>query len=241
MLLTAATLGLAFGSAQAASTIGVNFGASSASTTIGAADSAGVVSAVNWNNLSGLTGSIAVNNNDNTQTANVAWTVSEQWTMAGTAPAANPGSGTLMNGFFSNNGGIGSPQTITISSIPYATYDLYIYSSHDRTGRTVTTFSEQAAAFAATTIAENVTTAAIGADPFVFNAVTAGTSGTGNYVKFSGLTASQLDIDFISGSAVTADQDRTGFSGFQIVQIPEPSAALLGAFGLLGLLRRRRA
>ncbi|MGL4400195.1 MAG: MYXO-CTERM sorting domain-containing protein, partial [Luteolibacter sp.] len=32
----------------------------------------------------------------------------------------------------------------------------------------------------------------------------------------------------------------TGTSGYQLAFVPEPSAALLGAVGLLGLLRRRR-
>ena len=36
----------------------------------------------------------------------------------------------------------------------------------------------------------------------------------------------------------TSTYSATGTSGFQLV--PEPSAALLGALGALGLLRRRR-
>ncbi len=34
---------------------------------------------------------------------------------------------------------------------------------------------------------------------------------------------------------------RIGFSGFQLISVPEPTSALLGGLGLLALLRRRRA
>jgi hypothetical protein len=237
---TLLALAVMTGATNAAGIIAGSFGAGGS---IGATDSAGFVPSDDWNNLSGLSGAaIALNDDDGAASGStVTWTVSEEWTVGGTPPVADPGSGTLMNGFFSNNTGAGSPQLITVSSIPYAIYDLYIYSSHDRTtGRTITTFSEQGGAFASTTISEDVDGAAVGADPFVFNAVTAGTSGTGNYVKFSGLTAGTLDIDFVTGNGDAGNQDRTGFAGFQIVQVPEPSTALLGGLGMLALLRRRR-
>lgn len=38
----------------------------------------------------------------------------------------------------------------------------------------------------------------------------------------------------------TSTYSATGTSGFQLAFVPEPSAALLGAIGALGLLRRRR-
>lgn len=38
----------------------------------------------------------------------------------------------------------------------------------------------------------------------------------------------------------TSVYSATGTSGFQLASVPEPSAALLGAIGALGLLRRRR-
>lgn len=40
--------------------------------------------------------------------------------------------------------------------------------------------------------------------------------------------------------AGTSEDSATGTSGLQLKSIPEPSAALLGAIGALGLLRRRR-
>jgi hypothetical protein len=42
------------------------------------------------------------------------------------------------------------------------------------------------------------------------------------------------------GDVKTASTDASVTAGWQLVAIPEPSAALLGVFGALGLLRRRR-
>jgi hypothetical protein len=39
---------------------------------------------------------------------------------------------------------------------------------------------------------------------------------------------------------LTAASGGQPISGFQLAAVPEPSAALLGALGALGLLRRRR-
>lgn len=50
------------------------------------------------------------------------------------------------------------------------------------------------------------------------------------------LTSATL-TDLGQGTSVYA---ATGTSGFQLASVPEPSAALLGALGALGLLRRRR-
>jgi hypothetical protein len=52
------------------------------------------------------------------------------------------------------------------------------------------------------------------------------------------LTSATL-TDLGQGTSVYA---ATGTSGFQLasIPVPEPSAALLGALGALGLLRRRR-
>ncbi len=48
-----------------------------------------------------------------------------------------------------------------------------------------------------------------------------------------------ISFDFASGASATANI--VDLKALSITQIPEPSAALLGGLGLLGLLRRRRA
>jgi hypothetical protein len=63
---------------------------------------------------------------------------------------------------------------------------------------------------------------------------------------YKGNTVPSLGSVVINSGAVTdlgqgtSVYSATGTSGFQLASIPEPSAALLGALGALGLLRRRR-
>lgn len=63
----------------------------------------------------------------------------------------------------------------------------------------------------------------------------------GNYAKFGSalapLTGDSITFAIPSGSVQSAN---AGIGGVQLVSVPEPTAALLGPLGLLGLLRRRR-
>ncbi len=65
---------------------------------------------------------------------------------------------------------------------------------------------------------------------------------TGSYARFTGTeSSSSLKVTFrYAGGAAPADG--VGISGVQLVYepIPEPSAMLMGALGLLGLANRRR-
>ncbi len=47
-------------------------------------------------------------------------------------------------------------------------------------------------------------------------------------------------VTFVAKGATGSGFDTVGASGANLNLVPEPSAALLGAFGVLGLLRRRR-
>ena len=59
-----------------------------------------------------------------------------------------------------------------------------------------------------------------------------------NYVKYASLAADGTGT--INGTW-TVGANYSSFAGFQVVAVPEPSAALLGGLGMLCLLRRRRA
>lgn len=60
------------------------------------------------------------------------------------------------------------------------------------------------------------------------------------YSASSNLTATQLGASgFFSGTGTASDTGSTAVYSAQLHVIPEPSSTLLGAFGLLGFLRRR--
>ena len=74
---------------------------------------------------------------------------------------------------------------------------------------------------------------------FSMSATDAG--GTTTYYSTSNpTTATQVGGGFFTGSGLAADTGSTAIRGASFAVIPEPSAALLGAIGALGLLRRRR-
>lgn len=135
----------------------------------------------------------------------------------------------LLNGYLNN--GNGGNVTISLSSIPYAQYDIIVYLSSDTAGRTGTVnvgsttydFSTMGPAEISDVNATLIQTTD-----------TAGTDPSADYAIFSGLT----------GSAQTITTDIPaygGIAGFQIVETPEPNAmALAGLGGLLTWFRRRR-
>ena len=223
--------------AQGAS-IGLNLGVGRANTSLAASDVAGVVPQSNWNNLSGTSnaGPVVLNGDSGTPSgAPVAWSVQEAWSVAGTTGGAD---GTLLNGFFSEN--TGDDSSITISNIPYPVYDLYIYVSHDRNFEDVILREAggQFADFTATEDNTDVTAASV-----TYSQQTTSGSGSGNYVKFTNLTNSTLDLQLLTvdaGGAAGGSIDRNAISAIQLVQVPEPSSSLMGLLGGFALLARRR-
>lgn len=223
--------------AASAATIGVSFGGdNNGGTTSGAtglldpADTAGVVSQANWTNALGTGGTATdvLNGSGAASTLDVSWGSGESWNWN---TATNTSDGKLLDGWISTNT-IGQASTLDITEIPYAQYDLYLYSGHDRATGAIFTITEAGSAFASTTLSENVDAAALAAAPFTY---VDGTNGTGNYALWSGLSASTLNISMIS------DTNRMALSGFQIVEVPEPSSTiLLGLSGLALFFRRRK-
>jgi hypothetical protein len=205
----------------------------------GASQYAGIVSAPWWNN----TWSPANNGNYNAVGASVTW--SNLFDSAGVATALSVtgtsfadgwwnyysvlGSGVvpdvdgtynnlLLNGY-NNNGA----DNLTLSDIPYAQYDLYVYFNSDTAGRagTVTvgstTYDYSTLGSAANSGANAV---------FTQTTSTGGANPGADYAVFSGLTGSSQTINTVVPSW-------GGVCGFQIVAVPEPGVTAL--FGLAGL------
>lgn len=111
---------------------------------------------------------------------------------------------------------------ITISGLAGATIDLYIYAASGSATGQGSTFT-----FGSTALS---TTDTAGVETGYTNGV--------NYVKFSGLVADSSGN--ISGTWMRRVATYGVINGFQIMVVPEPSTVLLGALGLLALMRRRR-
>jgi hypothetical protein len=222
--------------AQAAS-IGVNFGAGRGGASLATTDSAGVVAQTNWNNAAGASGSISalVDNNGAASGAAVVWQTDEQWSN-GSPVEPN---GKLLLGWIAEQDSATTPSTIDVTAIPYAQYDLYFYLSHDRSFEDVR-LTEANGAFPQFDAVENNPNLS---NPVVWTEQTTSATTAGNYVHFRGLTATDLsitlgavDVNYNGGGS----SDRNAINGLQIVEVPEPSALLLGLAGLL-FIRRRRA
>ncbi|YCM42941.1 hypothetical protein V2O64_16660 [Verrucomicrobiaceae bacterium 227] len=126
----------------------------------------------------------------------------------------------------------GNGASISVSNIPYATYNVLILLGSDA-GDTHDSESP---------LVNGV--AVLDSDFPAFGNLTGSGGGwieadgtnRGNYVVARGLSGSSLTI---AGQNNTAN--RIGISGFVIQQIPEPSSALLALCGSAFLIRRRRA
>jgi hypothetical protein len=219
------------------------------STITGGNQFAGIVMEPYWNNtelmIGNATGDPVISSNlvDNSGTATglmVAQNSSQNpwdyWAINFTTPAQDA-DGTfnrrLLNGY-QNKGATEAPYTssITISAIPYSTYDLYVYFSSDNAGRDGSV-TDGSTTYYFSTLGQ--------AETAGVNALFAQTTETSSanhpgadYAVFSGLTANLETID------VTVPE-YGGIAGFQIVAVPEPASLVFAAAGLCLLLANRFA
>jgi hypothetical protein len=160
-------------------------------------DSAGVVPAINWNNIAsnGPGGFLSPTQTFVDDSASA--TPLTVGVTSGGADSWNTG-GNADQKIYGDWINAGKGTTINLSGIPYASYDLYIYESHYAAGEVVTF-----------TIGGDVQTLTNTAGPF-------GTPThrlNDSYVKFTGLTASDVSV------AVVATSGSVGIGGFQIVEV----------------------
>ena len=222
--------------------ISVNFqNAANTTPLLAASDSTGVVSASNWNNIDGVSGSATalVNSSNAATTLNLGYS-----SLYGTALGYTPGSPTPYNLMYASRiesaystgdtqtfaAAIGGGRvTLSLTTIPYATYDIYVYVAN-----------APGYIYQSTSTATIINTA-----PKI--GYTAANTGSfvegGNYVKFSGLTGATQYL--YAGAVNPADIGgfNSGIAGFQIVAVPEPSTWALLALGcasLVGVARRHK-
>ena len=220
--------------------------------TISGANVAGVVSAANWNDswlengnaINAFGSPTAVNglidNSGAATSLNIAYQAWGFWSVQGSTPGQDADGSynrNLLNGYLNAGpAGWNPPVTtsfVTLSSIPYAQYDIYVYFSSDTAGRTGT-LSDGTTTYDFSTAGPASVSGA--------NAVFTQTTDTGtlyptaNYAVFSGLTGSSQTI---TESPLVRDA-WSGIAGFQIVAVPEPGTMALGALGLMALVAIHR-
>lgn len=230
------------GEMRAAAVVSVNFtgGGFNGSPAISLlpGDFAGVVSANNYNNLpSALTGSpVALTDSGGGATGitlSITGSGLSYSSISGAGISPQGGDEKLNTGFLAGN------NTLTLTGIPYAFYDIYIYVLNDNQTRVQTTTVNGVSIYhdspnAASNVDQNISTA--------YNyiratsTVSASPSVDTNYVQFAGLSGGTKTI--------TIAAPVNGFvNGFQIVQVPEPGSGMLlcgVVLGAIGSGRRRR-
>ncbi len=204
---------------------------------------AGVVPAANWNNTWPADPTTdLIDDSGSTTTLDISYTSFNTWSIQGSDPGLD-GDGSsnkrLLNGYLNAGPAEWGPpvtaSSVAISQIPYASYDIIVYFSSDGAGREGQVAVGAAAYYFSTLGAPSIA----GADATLIQTTSTSDSNHpgANYAIFSGLSGDSQTI-----IVQMRDNDEWGgIAGFQVVQVPEPSAALLGGLGLLGLLLRRRA
>jgi hypothetical protein len=131
-----------------------------------------------------------------------------------------------------------TPFTLTIGGLTSsATYDLIVYSDWFWKGNDYFPVEQTVGSgLTGTVFLDQISTGSNGAVPALVQDTDLSLNGgtEGNWIRISGLTPAGGTLAFSMGGQNSA------FSGFQLVQIPEPSAAVLSGLGVLAILRRRR-
>lgn len=217
MILTAASVGGLYCDSGAA-VISINYDTATSSTPAMAPQNiAGAVPASNWNNVVNNNHSITFGDDSGIATSlgvGVSTSGLDSW---------NRGADPIGGRIFSDKITMGAIGTINLTNVPYASYELYVYLSD--WGSEVITFSLDGGSTTAATLTNTNTGRDSGWNGIYIE--------NDNYVKLTGLSGnSSIRMARTSGDVHLA--------AFQIVQVPEPQAALLGALGLLTMLRRKR-
>lgn len=216
--------------------------------TVAPLNTAGVVAAANWNNSwPSDPRTDLVDASGAATTLDISYASFNTWSILGGTPGADADGSlnrNLLNGYLNSGPASWGPPTtsssVTLSQIPYASYDVIVYFSSDAAGREgqvgdgVTTYYFNTVGPASVSGANAVLSATSVIDGTYLTAA--------NYAVFTGLTGAAQTF-----TVQMRDNDEWGgIAGLQVVGatlVPEPAAAAawLGAGGLLcaGVRRRR--
>lgn len=211
-------------------------------TVSGAGSYAGVVPANNWNNSwpSNPTSNL-IDNSGAATTLNLAYGSFNTWSIQGSHPGADADGSynrELLNGYLNAGPAAWGPSItnsyVTLSQIPYAQYDVYVYFSSDAANRLGSITDGTTQYYFSTMGPAEIS--GLNAS-FIQTTDTTGASPLADYAKFSGETASTLTL---TCDALGGNDQWLGIAGFQIVAVPEPGTLALAALSGLALLRLRR-
>ncbi len=189
-------------------TVSIDF-VGSAPLPMAAAESAGVLSARNWNAAAGASRATPLPLVDSTgapTSATVTWSSSNTWALP---TADQPGNARMMKGYLDTTNT--SQVAVTVAGLPQGTYDVYVYGDGDNRS------SDHTAAYTISGAGLTTTTIEL-ADPANtdFNGTfKRGTSSSGNYVLFT-LTTTGFTLEAAPTAPIDATR-RAPVNGIQIV------------------------
>ena len=219
---------------------------------------AGVVAQNNWNDLSGNSqtspSSPFQDSTGAATTATATWSGADTWGTYGSSQSSADLQ--LLNGYLDNHHQTLSAATVTVSNIPYATYEViaYVNSDHLNTNSNasfgniaLSGASSGNATYYYTAIGPvSYTSAQLAAGAEYIQTTATSDAGSGNpvadYAIFTGVTGNSFTLTN-SAEGAAGSGDNTGLAGFQIVETtatPEPASMGLLAVGALGLLLLKR-
>lgn len=211
---------------------------------VSGANQAGVILAANWNNSwpSNPTSNL-IDNSGAATTLNLAYGSFNSWSIQGSHPGQDANGSynrELLNGYLNSGPAAWGPSItnsyVTLTSIPYALYDVYIYFSSDTAGR-IGSATDGATTCDFSTIGPAEIS---GANALLTQTTdTTGANPSADYAVFTGETASSLTLTV---NALGGNDQWLGIAGFQVVAVPEPGTlALAGIGGIAVLFLRNRS
>ena len=223
------------------SEIGVQFVGTK--TALSSTQVAGVVQQDNWNTFSASATGTALNDDTGTATTATLTFSPNQSYFGGNLNDGVPGdailtSGEIYNGWPNSGSGAYQGTSITVSNIPYARYDVYVYADTDTSNRLQTvelTPTGGSASYQSYNLDNALTTWTISNNTWNGSG-TAPTLANANYSEFTGITPNGFKLLF-------GAPGNGAINGIQIVQasaVPEPATLGLMVLAGVGILLAKR-